>query len=95
MIRNLVEEHVISAYGKIHSHFPDFCGCDVCRGDVLVYALNRLPALYVASREGTVLTELNLEGEQSRANIEVTIMEGMRKVTMAPRCGRAGGAPAA
>lgn len=95
MIRNLVEEHVIAAYGNLRSHFPDFCGCDVCRGDVLVYALNRLPARYVASREGTVLTELNLEGEQSRANIEVTLMEGMRKVTMAPRCGRAGGTPAA
>lgn len=95
MIRNLVEEHVIAAYNQMQSHFPEFCGCEVCRADVLVYALNRLPARYVASREGKVLTELNLEGDQSRTNIEVTVMEGMRKVSRSPRCGRQGGtAPA-
>jgi Late competence development protein ComFB len=88
MIQNLVEEHVIGAYDQLRPHFPDFCGCPVCRGDVLVYALNRLPARYVASREGTVITELNLDKDQSRASIDVAVMEGFRKVHLAPRCGR-------
>ncbi len=95
MIRNLVEEHIIAAYNQMQSHFPEFCGCEICRADVLVYALNRVPARYVASREGQVLTELNLDGDQSRTNIEVTVMEAMRKVSLSPRCGRQGrGAPA-
>jgi competence protein ComFB len=94
MIQNLVEEHVIAAYDQLRPHFPDFCGCPVCRGDVLVYALNRLPARYVASREGTVITELNLDKDQSRATIDVAVMEGFRKVHLAPRCGRAPGPPA-
>ena len=47
MIRNLVEDHVFAAYDQLRSHFPDFCGCDTCRGDVYVYALNRVPARYV------------------------------------------------
>ncbi len=88
MIQNLVEERVLSAYEGLRAKFPDFCGCEICRGDVLVYALNRIPARYVASREGTVLTEINLDRDQTRALIEVNIMEGIRKISLAPRCGR-------
>ncbi len=88
MIQNLVEQHVLTAYDNLRPRFPDFCGCDTCRGDVLVYTLNRLPARYVASREGTVITELTLDGNQSRATIDVTLMEGMRKVSLAPRCSK-------
>ena len=89
MIHNLVEEHVVAAYEALKGHFPDFCGCEVCRSDVLVYALNRLPARYVASVEGKVVTELNLDKDQTRVTIEIHVMEGFRKVTRAPRCGRA------
>ncbi|MEO8201259.1 MAG: late competence development ComFB family protein [Gemmatimonadota bacterium] len=90
MIHNLVEARVLSAYDSLRPQFPDFCGCDICRGDVLVFALNRLQARYVATNEGKVMTELNLDSEQSRVNIDVMIMEGLRKVSMAPRCGKAG-----
>jgi competence protein ComFB len=88
MIHNLVEEHVVAAYEALKGHFPDFCGCEVCRSDVLVYALNRLPARYVASVEGKVVTELNLDKDQTRVTIEIHVMEGFRKVTRTPRCGR-------
>ena len=88
MIKNLVEEHVAAAYDQLRGHFPDFCGCEVCKGDVLVFALNRIPARYVATREGSVVTEFNLEKDQSRASLDVTLMDGFRKVGMAPRCGR-------
>lgn len=88
MIKNLVEEHVFAAYEQIRPHFPDFCGCEVCRGDVLVYTLNRVPARYGNTLEGSVVTEFNLERDQSRAAIDVTLMEGMRRVAAAPRCGR-------
>ena len=94
MIHNLVEEHVVAAYDQLRSHFPDFCGCEICRSDVLVYALNRLPARYVASLEGTVVTELNLDKDQTRVTIEINVMEGFNKVTRAPRCGRAVPPPA-
>lgn len=88
MIKNLVEEHVLAAYDVLKVHAPTFCGCPVCRGDVLVYTLNRIPARYVATREGSVVTELNLEKDQTRALIDVTMLEGFRKVSLAPRCGR-------
>ena len=86
MIHNRVEEHVQEAYDALRPHFPAFCGCELCVADVLVYALNRLPARYVASREGTVITELNLDKQQSRASIDVAVMDGFRKVIASPRC---------
>jgi competence protein ComFB len=89
MITNLVEGHVIAAYESLLPRFPAFCGCDICRPDVLVYALNRLPARYVASRSGSVITELDLEDHQGRATIDVVMMEGFRKVMQSPRCGKA------
>ena len=88
MIRNLVEEHVIAAYDSLRPHFPAFCGCDTCRGDALVYALNRLPARYVASLEGSVLTEINLDRNQVRAQIDVMMVEAIRRVALVPRCGK-------
>lgn len=88
MIQNQVEHHVMQAYEALRRHFPDFCGCEVCRADVLVYALNRLPARYVASREGTVITELNLDKQQMRARIDVVVMEGFRQVSANRRCGK-------
>ncbi len=88
MINNLVEQHVAAAYDAMRPHFPDFCGCEICREDALVYALNRIPARYVATNTGSVVTEVNLEKEQSRAAIEVAMMDGLRKITMAPRCGK-------
>jgi competence protein ComFB len=91
VIRNLVEDHVTAAYQTLRPHFPAFCGCDLCREDVLSFALNRIPPRYVSRREGSVVTEINLEKEQSRAAIEVVVMEALRKVSVAPRCGNRGG----
>jgi competence protein ComFB len=92
VIKNLVEDHVTAAYQTLRPHFPGFCGCDLCREDVLTFALNRIPPRYVARREGSVVTEVALEKEQSRAAIEVVVMEGLRKISVAPRCGNQGGA---
>jgi hypothetical protein len=93
VIHNLVEQHVVAAYDAMRPHFPDFCGCEICREDALVYTLNRIPARYVASTTGSVVTEVNLEKEQSRATIEVAMMDALRKISLAPRCGKRPQAP--
>ena len=91
MIRNLVEDHVITAYDTLRPHFPACCGCELCRDDVLTFALNRVPPRYVTRREGAVVTAVSLEKEQSRAAIEVIVMEALRKISVAPRCRTRGG----
>jgi hypothetical protein len=93
VIRNVTEEHVQTSYESLRPRYPDFCGCDVCRDDALVYTLNRVPARYVSGLRGAVLTEVSLEKDQSRAAIDVAMMEGLRKISMAPRCGRSAGQP--
>ena len=90
MIHNLVEEHVRASYESLRPRFPTFCGCDICREDALVYTLNRVPSRYVSSRTGSVLTEVNLEKDQNRAIIDVAMLDGFRKVSLAPRCGAKG-----
>jgi len=90
VLHNAVEHHVAEAYGRLVQHFPDFCGCDTCRLDSMVYALNRLPPRYVVGLEGSVVTDVNLDKDQNRASIEVAVMEGIRKINLAPRCDRKG-----
>jgi competence protein ComFB len=89
-IRNAVEGHVAETYDHLVGHFPDFCGCETCRLDVLVYSLNRLPPRYVIGLEGSVVTDVSLDKDQNRASIEVAVMEGFRKVHLAPRCSKRG-----
>lgn len=74
-------------YDRLRGAFPAFCGCDTCKGDVLVYALNRLAPHYVSTRAGEILTGLSLDSDQERAKLSVVLMEGLRKVGLAPRCG--------
>ena len=87
MIHNLAEEHIQASYESLLSRFQDFCGCDICRDDAMVYALNRVPARYVSTLQGSVITEVNLEKDQSRAAIDVAMMDGLRRISLSPRCG--------
>ncbi len=88
MIRNVAEDHVTASYHALLPHFPNFCGCDMCRDDVFVFTLNRIPPRYASSPTGSVVTELNLERDQSRAPIDVAVMEALQRIAAAPRCGR-------
>lgn len=84
---NVTLEVTQREYEKLRPQLPRFCGCNTCRGDVVVYALNRLSPHYVSSREGEVLTELSLGSDQEKAKLDVVLLEGFRKVGLAPRCG--------
>ena len=64
-LKNAVEDHVVEAYENLQPHFPEFCGCEMCRADVIVYSLNRLPPRYVATLEGAVVTEVNLDNTRA------------------------------
>jgi hypothetical protein len=88
MIVNVMERHVSLAYDQLKGRVPGFEDCAEHREDVIVYALNRLPARYVLSDEGKALTELALDSPQDRARIEVQVIEAMRIVAARPRMSR-------
>ena len=87
MVTNVTLEVVQREYLRLLERLTSFCGCATCQGDVTVYALNRLPAHYVSTREGEVLTELSLGSDQEKAKLDVALLEAFRKVGLSPRCG--------
>ncbi len=82
---NMLEDIVAREYEQLKSTVPDFCGCNLCRDDVMVYALNRLPPRYVAQPTGEVLTKLSMGSDQPKADISVVLLEGFRRVKGDPR----------
>src|SRR5438477_641822 len=86
-VTNVTFEVVQREYAKLRPQLPRFCGCETCRGDVLVFALNRLAPNYVSTPQGEVLVELRLDSDQEKAKLDVALLEGFRKVGLAPRCG--------
>jgi len=86
-VTNVAWEVTKKEYEKLRAQYSRFCGCDTCRGDVFIYALNRLTPHYVSTRQGEILTELSLSSDQEMAKLDVVLLEGFRKVAMAPRCG--------
>jgi len=86
-VTNVTAEVVQREYQSLRENFPKFCGCDTCRGDVMVYALNRLSPHYVSTRQGEILTGLSLASDQEKARLDVALLDAFRKVALAPRCG--------
>jgi competence protein ComFB len=87
-VTNVTSEVVQREYASLRDNFPKFCGCDTCRGDVMVYALNRLAPHYVSSRQGEILTSLSLDSAGEKAKLDVVLLEGFHKVALSPRCGK-------
>ena len=86
-VTNVTMEVVQREYSSLRDAFPKFCGCDTCRGDVLVFALNRLAPHYVSTRQGEILTELSLQSDGEKAKLDVALVDAFRKVALVPRCG--------
>ncbi|HKW40650.1 MAG TPA: late competence development ComFB family protein [Gemmatimonadales bacterium] len=84
---NVTYEVLQREYEKLRPQLPRFCGCETCRGDVLVFALNRLSPNYVSTPQGEVLIELKLDSDQEKARLDVALLDGFRRVGLAPRCG--------
>ncbi len=84
---NVAFEVVQREYERLRPQLPRFCGCQTCHGDVVVYALNRLAPHYVSTHQGEVLTEISLGSDQEKAKLDVVLLEGFRRVALAPRCG--------
>lgn len=74
-------------YERLKTQVPGFCGCADCRDDVLVFVLNRLPARYVTTPQGEVISKVDLERGQERADVSIALLEGLRRVHQSPRPG--------
>jgi len=58
LVRNLMEDMVERKFEKL---LPSLkcCTCDICRTDIMCYALNRLKPKYVATSQGELLSRID------------------------------------
>ena len=88
-MKNVTEMLVARSYDELLPTVPEFCRCEVCRDDVLVYSLNRLPPHYTSTLKGEVVSKLEMDAGQGSIDVTVVLLEGMQRVAASPRCGRA------
>src|SRR5207247_3707750 len=69
-VTNVTSEVTQREYDRLRPQYPTFCGCDTCRGDVMVYALNRLSPRYVSTRAGEILTGLDRKSTRLNSSHE-------------------------
>lgn len=82
-LRNMTEEVVMK---KIDSLIDTLncCKCEQCRLDIASYALNRLPAKYVVTTQGELLSKLDSLEPQYDATVTTVIIQGSMVVNMYP-----------
>ncbi|MBI3038820.1 late competence development ComFB family protein [bacterium] len=61
------------------------CSCERCRLDLVALVLNSLKPKYVVTELGRILTNLNLAGNQSKADILGAIISANEIVKKKPR----------
>ena len=85
-MKNLLEGAVKDIYADLRSQDASFCGCAQCEDDVLAFALNHLRPRYAGgTREGVAVTSVDLQRDQTRAELMVAVLDAMRRVSNNPR----------
>jgi competence protein ComFB len=85
-MKNLLEGAVKEVYDELRSRDAAFCGCAQCEDDVLAFALNHLRPRYAGgTREGVAVTSVDLQRDQTRAELMVAVLDAMRRVANNPR----------
>ncbi len=58
LVKNLMEDIVDRKLDKMLPQL-NVCTCDICKTDILCYALNRLKPKYVATSQGELLSRID------------------------------------
>ncbi len=83
VLKNYMETLVLDKLDEIGSQL-NCCKCDKCRMDIASYALNRLPAKYVATYEGEVYSKLDTLSVQYEADLVNAIYQAAKIVSEHP-----------
>lgn len=84
ILHNLMEDVINKQLDNIIDSFNG-CKCEQCRLDIASYALNRLPAKYVVTTQGELITRLDSLDLQFEANVTTAITQGIILVGNNPR----------
>ena len=84
VLRNIMEDIVMK---RIDDILPTLncCQCKACKLDIASYALNRLPAKYVVTTQGELLSRIDSLDLQFETSITARITEASMVVAKQPR----------
>ncbi|RKY36333.1 MAG: competence protein ComFB [Candidatus Omnitrophota bacterium] len=68
-LKNYLEVVVGNAVERVLSDRNDLCKCEKCRMDITAIVLNRLPARYVVTNKGLIMTKMKEAEAQFYADI--------------------------
>jgi len=60
------------------------CQCDKCKTDVIIMALNKLPARYVITEKGRIFTEIETCKSQYKVDVLKAVIESIETVRARP-----------
>ena len=84
LVKNLMEDMVERKFEKMLPLLK-CCTCDICRTDIMCYALNRLKPKYVATSQGELLSRIDSLSSTFDMAIVTEITAGAEIVRNNPR----------
>lgn len=86
-LTNYTERIVIETMEEVlrQEKFSNICTCKRCLLDIATYSLNRLPAKYIASHEGEVLTKIQDFEGQLQVDAITIVTKAIETVSKSPR----------
>ena len=84
IVRNLMEDMVERKFNQIMPQL-NCCTCDICRTDIMCYALNRLKPKYVATSQGELLSRIDSLSSTFDIAIMTELTAGAEIVRKNPR----------
>lgn len=82
-LNNLTEEVVLEMLGNMlqREEFDDICKDEDCLLDMATYALNRLPAKYVATSKGEIFTKTEELEQQHSVDVLSVVTRAIKVVS--------------
>jgi len=63
----------------------DTCRCEICKKDIIAYALNHLPPKYVVTHKGELFYRLSEFTQQFEIDVQVALTEAIKVISKNPR----------
>jgi len=84
-IQNYMEDVVQDEMEELLSERDNVCKCNKCKLDMMVWALNRLPARYVITDRGRLYTKLKEQEVQFKTDVVKVLTRAIDFVSKNPQ----------